>query len=85
MNDTYIPDNPLIVQSDHSLLLEVHSPRSEAAREAIAPFAELVKSPEHIHTKTRKRGHENGAKTGSGENGVTENGVGHRKRGQRIL
>jgi DNA excision repair protein ERCC-3 len=50
MNDAYVPDNPLIVQSDHSLLLEVHSPRSAAAREAIAPFAELVKSPEHIHT-----------------------------------
>jgi DNA excision repair protein ERCC-3 len=49
MND-YIPENPLIVQSDHSVLLEVHSPRSEAAREALAPFAELVKSPEHIHT-----------------------------------
>jgi hypothetical protein len=31
-------------------LLEVHSPHGEAAREAIAPFAELVKSPEHIHT-----------------------------------
>ena len=42
--------NPLIVQSDHSLLLEVHSPLADAAREAIAPFAELVKSPEHIHT-----------------------------------
>lgn len=46
----YRPDYPLIVQSDHSVLLEVHSPFSAAAREAIAPFAELVKSPEHIHT-----------------------------------
>ena len=46
----YVAENPLIVQSDHSLLLEVHSPKSGAAREAIAPFAELVKSPEHIHT-----------------------------------
>jgi DNA excision repair protein ERCC-3 len=46
----YAPDNPLIVQSDHTLLLEVHSPQAETAREAIAPFAELIKSPEHIHT-----------------------------------
>ena len=46
----YVPDNPLIVQSDQTVLLEVHSPRSEAAREAIVPFAELLKSPEHIHT-----------------------------------
>lgn len=46
----YVADNALIIQSDRSVLLEVHSPRAEAAREAIAPFAELVKSPEHIHT-----------------------------------
>ncbi len=43
-------DNALIVQSDSSVLLEVHSPRAEAAREALTPFAELVKSPEHVHT-----------------------------------
>ena len=42
--------NPLIVQSDRTLLLDVHSPRAEEARAAILPFAELVKSPEHIHT-----------------------------------
>jgi len=46
----YAPDNPLIVKSDQTVLLEVHSPRAEAAREAIVPFAELLKSPEHIHT-----------------------------------
>lgn len=46
----FIADNPLIVQSDHTVLLEVHSPQADAARDAIAPFAELVKSPEHIHT-----------------------------------
>ncbi|MCB1822109.1 MAG: helicase-associated domain-containing protein, partial [Candidatus Competibacteraceae bacterium] len=46
----YLPQNPLIVQSDQTVLLEVHSPRVEAARDALAPFAELVKSPEHIHT-----------------------------------
>lgn len=47
---SYFPENALIVQSDRSVLLEVHSPHADAAREAIAPFAELVKSPEHIHT-----------------------------------
>ena len=47
---SYNPENALIIQSDRTILLEVHSPQAEAAREAIAPFAELVKSPEHIHT-----------------------------------
>jgi DNA excision repair protein ERCC-3 len=42
--------NPLIVQSDRTILLDVHTPRAEEAREAILPFAELEKSPEHIHT-----------------------------------
>jgi DNA excision repair protein ERCC-3 len=46
----YIPENPLIVQSDQTVLLEIHSPRAAAARDAIAPFAELIKSPEHVHT-----------------------------------
>ncbi len=45
-----VPENALIVQSDNTVLLEVHSPRAGAAREALAPFAELVKSPEHVHT-----------------------------------
>ena len=40
----------LIVQGDHSLLLDVHNPGFEQARNEIAPFSELVKSPEHIHT-----------------------------------
>ena len=44
------PENPLIVQSDHSVLVEVDGPRYPDARDALAPFAELVKSPEHIHT-----------------------------------
>ncbi len=47
---SYNPENALIVQSDRTILLEVHSPKADEAREAIAPFAELVKSPEHIHT-----------------------------------
>jgi len=42
--------NPLIVQSDKTLLLDVHAERAEEARTAIIPFAELEKSPEHIHT-----------------------------------
>jgi DNA excision repair protein ERCC-3 len=44
------PANPLIVQSDKTLLLDVHANRAEDARAAIMPFAELEKSPEHIHT-----------------------------------
>jgi len=40
----------LIVQSDRTLLLDVHCDTAEAARQAIVPFAELEKSPEHIHT-----------------------------------
>jgi DNA excision repair protein ERCC-3 len=44
------PDNPLIVQSDRTLLLEVAHPAFETVRDELARFAELVKSPEHIHT-----------------------------------
>ncbi|MGB3670468.1 MAG: helicase-associated domain-containing protein, partial [Phormidesmis sp.] len=47
---SYSPDNALIIQSDHTVLLDVHTPKAAAAQEAIAPFAELIKSPEHIHT-----------------------------------
>ena len=46
----YNPQNPLIVQSDRTVLLEVDSPLYEGARDALATFAELEKSPEHIHT-----------------------------------
>ena len=44
------PQNPLIVQSDKTILLEVDSPIYQDARDALARFAELEKSPEHIHT-----------------------------------
>ncbi len=44
------PINPLIVQSDRSVLLEVDNPLYEDARDALARFAELVKSPEYVHT-----------------------------------
>ena len=43
-------DGPLIVQSDKTLLLEVEHPIAAEARAAIAPFAELERSPEHVHT-----------------------------------
>ncbi len=41
---------PLIVQSDKTLLLEVDHPDADACRRAIAPFAELERAPEHVHT-----------------------------------
>ncbi len=47
---TYPLDNPCIVQSDRTILVEVNSPRYMEARDALARFAELVKSPEHVHT-----------------------------------
>ena len=43
-------DGPLIVQSDKTLLLEVDHEQSAECRRAIAPFAELERSPEHVHT-----------------------------------
>lgn len=43
-------DGPLIVQSDKTMLLEVDHLDSDACRKAIAPFAELERAPEHIHT-----------------------------------
>ena len=43
-------DGPLIVQSDKTLLLDVDHVLSTECRRAIAPFAELERSPEHIHT-----------------------------------
>jgi DNA excision repair protein ERCC-3 len=45
-----VTDGPLIVQSDKTLLLEVDHPAAEACRRAIAPFAELERAPEHVHT-----------------------------------
>ncbi len=44
------PKNPIIVQSDKTILLEVDSDFYQDARDALARFAELEKSPEHIHT-----------------------------------
>jgi DNA excision repair protein ERCC-3 len=45
-----VSNGPLIVQSDKTLLLEVDHPDATACRMAIAPFAELERSPEHVHT-----------------------------------
>ena len=50
MSENTIPALPLIVQSDHSLLMDVHAPGFEEARRSIGAFADLEKSPEHIHT-----------------------------------
>jgi len=45
-------DKPLIVQSDRTMLLDVHHKDSEACRADLVKFCELVKSPEHVHTYT---------------------------------
>jgi DNA excision repair protein ERCC-3 len=45
-----VTDGPLIVQSDKTLLLEVDHDAAEQARTDIAPFAELERAPEHVHT-----------------------------------
>jgi DNA excision repair protein ERCC-3 len=46
----YHPERPLVVQSDRTIFLEVKHPQFEEIREQLYIFAELVKSPEHIHT-----------------------------------
>ncbi|MGH3097657.1 MAG: helicase-associated domain-containing protein, partial [Streptosporangiales bacterium] len=43
-------DGPLIVQSDKTLLLEVDHEQAVECRKEIAPFAELERAPEHVHT-----------------------------------
>ena len=45
-----VTDGPLIVQSDKTLLLEINHELATQARNAIAPFAELERAPEHVHT-----------------------------------
>lgn len=44
------PSRPLIVQSDRTILLETGLPDSDAARDGLALFAEIVTSPEHVQT-----------------------------------
>ncbi len=43
-------ERAIIIQSDGSLLVDVHAPGYEAAREALSMFAHLEKAPEHLHT-----------------------------------
>ncbi len=50
LNEIKIQDMPLIVQSDRSMLLDVHSSNANACRDDIIAFSELVRAPEHIHT-----------------------------------
>ncbi|QQE51476.1 DEAD/DEAH box helicase [Corynebacterium urealyticum] len=45
-----IGNGPLIVQSDKTVLLEIDHPKAQEARTALAPFAELERAPEHVHT-----------------------------------
>ncbi len=47
---SYNPENPLIIQGDKSILLEVDNPFYAEARDVLARFAELEKSPEYVHT-----------------------------------
>jgi DNA excision repair protein ERCC-3 len=65
--------NPLIVQSDNTLLLEVNNPLFEEARDAISHFAELEKSPEHIHTyRISALSLWNAASTGMGQKDILD-------------
>ena len=50
INMEYKPSNPLIVQSDKSIMIEVNNSLYEEARDAISRFSEIVKSPEYMHT-----------------------------------
>src|SRR5215216_623065 len=50
MSSPFDGPGPLVVQSDRTLLLEVDHPDADTCRIAIAPFAELERAPEHIHT-----------------------------------
>ncbi|HET7558467.1 MAG TPA: DNA repair helicase XPB [Limnochordia bacterium] len=69
----YNPGNPMIVQSDKSVLLEVDNPEYNAARDALARFAELEKSPEHIHTyRITPLSLWNAAASGMGADAVSE-------------
>jgi DNA excision repair protein ERCC-3 len=43
-------DRPAIIQGDRTVLLEVEHPGYEAGRDILSRFAELERSPEHVHT-----------------------------------
>ena len=44
------PQNPLIVQGDHTVLVEVDCPRYAEARDDLARFCPVGQVPEHVHT-----------------------------------
>ena len=74
------PMNPMVVQSDHSVLLEVDNPQYAEARDALARFAELEKSPEHIHTyRLSPLSLWNAAASGLGADGIVESLVRYSK------
>lgn len=67
------PNGAIIVQSNLEIMVEVDNPNYESARDAIAPFTELVKSPEHLHTyKISHLSLWNAASTGLRANEVLE-------------
>ena len=74
------PFNPMVVQSDHTVLLEVDNPQYAEARDALARFAELEKSPEHIHTyRLSPLSLWNAAASGLGADGIVESLVRYSK------
>ena len=46
----YQPDNPIIVQGDRTILVEVGNPLYDEIRGLLCRFAQLDKSPEYLHT-----------------------------------
>jgi len=50
MSEIITQDKPLIIQSDRTILLDVHSPDANKCRDEIIAFSELIRAPEHIHT-----------------------------------
>ena len=52
---SFRPENPLFVQGDHTLLLEVDNPRYEETRDRLARFAELIKSYEEYKNQQRSQ------------------------------
>ena len=73
------PNGAIIVQSNLEIMVEVDNPNYTTARDAIAPFTELVKSPEHLHTyKISHLSLWNAAATGLRAPEVLERLLGHK-------
>lgn len=65
------PDGPLVVQSDLTLLLDVHNALADECRDSINAFTELIKSPEHLHTfRITQLSIWNARSTGMDEDGI---------------